>query len=246
MTSTASQMLTSQLQRHPSLRAGLKKILHPVMPGWVDEGRRIVQGPHIQELLQVAGAQSAPLPIVLNAGAGEGLYSPLLATVPGIQRLLELDPTYNPCFRTSKDPMQRFLAASLTTLPLRNRSVDLILCSEVLEHIPDDGGAIDEIARVLSPGGWLLASVPTLPAVFDPAHVREGYLLSDLSSQLEARGFEIIKTRFCMYALFKFVLWSDRRHKVPHVLLVALSWLDRLFPVGRPMDLLVLARKRGS
>ena len=44
--------------------------------------------------------------------------------------------------------------ASLTALPLRDGSVDLLVCYHVLEHVPDDCSAMREISRVLSPGAW--------------------------------------------------------------------------------------------
>jgi SAM-dependent methyltransferase len=45
-------------------------------------------------------------------------------------------------------------------LPLAER-FDLVLCSHVLEHIPDDRAAIRELSKVLSPGGRLVILVPT-------------------------------------------------------------------------------------
>jgi SAM-dependent methyltransferase len=50
--------------------------------------------------------------------------------------------------------------ASLTDLPLRDGSVDLLVCYHVLEHVPDDCAAMREIARVLSPRGIALLEVP--------------------------------------------------------------------------------------
>jgi SAM-dependent methyltransferase len=50
--------------------------------------------------------------------------------------------------------------ASLTALPLPSASVDLLTCFHVLEHIPDDRVAMQEIARVLSPGGTAYIQVP--------------------------------------------------------------------------------------
>lgn len=49
---------------------------------------------------------------------------------------------------------------SLTETPLRDDSVDLMVCYHVLEHIPDDRAAMREMARVLSPGGVALVQVP--------------------------------------------------------------------------------------
>jgi ubiquinone/menaquinone biosynthesis C-methylase UbiE len=51
-------------------------------------------------------------------------------------------------------------AADITALPFGANSFDLVICSEVLEHIADDEGAIDEIVRVLKPGQHLVLSVP--------------------------------------------------------------------------------------
>src|SRR5919202_1787009 len=45
-------------------------------------------------------------------------------------------------------------------LPLEHRSVDLVWCSEVLEHVADTGGLLSEVRRVLEPGGRLLVTVP--------------------------------------------------------------------------------------
>lgn len=46
-------------------------------------------------------------------------------------------------------------------LPFPDATFDRIICSEVFEHIPDDQGAMRELARVLKPGGVLAATVPS-------------------------------------------------------------------------------------
>ena len=45
-------------------------------------------------------------------------------------------------------------------LPLGHGEVDLVWCSEVLEHVPDTVGFLSEVRRVLRPGGRLLLTVP--------------------------------------------------------------------------------------
>ena len=221
----------------------LKQVARPILPGWVDAGRLIVQGPHLRHLLQRVTGEPGT---ILNAGAGEGLYSSLLLDFPGARTVLELDASYDRSVRNKKDPRQRFLAGSLTGLPLADASVDLILCSEVLEHIEEDAQALRELTRVLSNQGWLLIAVPTPPAVFDPAHVREGYTETDLIRLLTTNGFDVIAVRFCMYAIFRFFLKSYRQGWVPRGIVFMLSWLDRAFPLGKPMDLMILARKQTS
>lgn len=50
--------------------------------------------------------------------------------------------------------------ADITCLPFKDDYFDLVICSEVLEHIPDEKTAIHEIIRVLKPGKNLALSVP--------------------------------------------------------------------------------------
>jgi ubiquinone/menaquinone biosynthesis C-methylase UbiE len=52
-------------------------------------------------------------------------------------------------------------AADVTRLPFPDAVFDLVICSEVLEHIPDDKKAAREIVRVLKPGKPLAVSVPS-------------------------------------------------------------------------------------
>ena len=54
-------------------------------------------------------------------------------------------------------------------LPLATESVDVVVLNEVIEHLVDTDGAIDELRRVLKPGGHLLLSTPNLAAWFNRA-----------------------------------------------------------------------------
>lgn len=58
------------------------------------------------------------------------------------------------------DPEKGQLQLDLTGLDLPDASFDAILCSHVLEHIPDDRRAMAELHRVLDPGGWCVVMVP--------------------------------------------------------------------------------------
>jgi len=51
-------------------------------------------------------------------------------------------------------------SANALALPFADNSFDKVICSEVLEHIPDYRAALQEIDRVLKPGGLFCASVP--------------------------------------------------------------------------------------
>jgi SAM-dependent methyltransferase len=87
----------------------------------------------------------------------------------------------------------------LTALPVPDASVDRVIASEVLEHIPDDAAAISEIARVLKPGGRVAVTVPRFGpervcwALSDAYHANEGghvriYRAGVLRTRLAAAG----------------------------------------------------------
>jgi len=90
-------------------------------------------------------------------------------------------------------------------LPFADASFDRVIASEVLEHVPNDLGAMSELHRVLKPGGVLAATVPaTIPEQIcwwlnsdyhAPAsvggHVRI-YGRPELDTKLSTTGFEVV------------------------------------------------------
>lgn len=103
-----------------------------------------------------------------------------------------------------------FARMDLAALGFRQASFDRILCLEVIEHIPDDLGALRELARVLKPGGRLVLSTPAVwdydiqpyrpnYAAISPAkplgHVRSGYTREQLRQLFEECGLSIKVSR---------------------------------------------------
>lgn len=50
--------------------------------------------------------------------------------------------------------------ADICNLPFEDNSFDVILCNHVLEHIPNDTKAMQELYRILKPGGWGIFQIP--------------------------------------------------------------------------------------
>jgi SAM-dependent methyltransferase len=50
--------------------------------------------------------------------------------------------------------------ADICNLPFKDNEFDIILCNHVLEHIPDDTKAMQELYRVLKPGGFGVFQIP--------------------------------------------------------------------------------------
>ncbi|MGH7290090.1 MAG: class I SAM-dependent methyltransferase, partial [Myxococcota bacterium] len=84
-------------------------------------------------------------------------------------------------------------------LPYGDGTFDFVIASEILEHVPQDEAAIDELVRVLKPGGRLAVTVPRwLPekvcwVLSDEYHANEGghiriYRADELHDKIAARG----------------------------------------------------------
>ena len=140
---------------------------------------------------------------VLHVAPEAGIASRLRA-LPGV-RYLSVD----------VDPSQAMLAADLTALPFADSSFDAIVCSHVLEHIPDDRAAMRELWRVLRPGATAYLQHPVDDALAHTLEEPPSGLLSpaerferfgheehvrlygrDLRDRLEEAGFEVAVKRY--------------------------------------------------
>jgi SAM-dependent methyltransferase len=84
-------------------------------------------------------------------------------------------------------------------MPYPDGSFDVVLASEILEHVPEADRAISELVRILAPGGILAVTVPRwLPericwALSDEYHANEGghiriFKADELQATIEANG----------------------------------------------------------
>jgi SAM-dependent methyltransferase len=79
----------------------------------------------------------------------------------------------------------------LTTLTYADRSFDLVLTSETLEHVPHLDVALRELRRVLAPGGRHVFTVPLLPGVpqtFARSIIGPDGVIEDLSPRIYHPG----------------------------------------------------------
>jgi ubiquinone/menaquinone biosynthesis C-methylase UbiE len=84
------------------------------------------------------------------------------------------------------------LVSDITKIPAEDASFDAILCSEVLEHVPEPTQALDEFNRLLKPGGILILTAPFASSVhMAPYHFCSGFSKYWYEHHLLARGFEI-------------------------------------------------------
>jgi SAM-dependent methyltransferase len=107
----------------------------------------------------VPGAGRADSGLAVDVAPSKALDS-TLDRLTGMRRLrMDFDP--------AADGRLVDVRASVTSIPLSDGSVDLLLCSHVLEHVPDDAQAMREIGRVLSDRGLGVILVPQRPGATD-------------------------------------------------------------------------------
>lgn len=197
---------------------------------------------------------------ILDAGCGYGLYSLTLGElgyqvsaidldkerIQTIKRLIEVDPA-----------LERYLTlqvGSITALPFPVESYDTIICSEVIEHIEDDRQAIQELARVLKPGGRLILSVPS-PSAFNQrtfkrfGHERPGYTEIDLEKILFAHGLTVERGWSYERTVGRILFNAFNRLRAKPLMglffypLYLLYLLDYRFGFGEPNQVIITARK---
>ncbi len=113
-------------------------------------------------------------------------------------------------------------AADACNLPFADQSFDKVICSEVLEHIPNYKGVLAEINRILKPGGIFAVSVPR----FVPEWIC--WKLSDAYHAVEGGHIRIFKAGELRRDIETFGMVHFRRHWA-HALHVPYWWLKCLF-----------------
>ncbi|AEG61042.1 class I SAM-dependent methyltransferase [Desulforamulus ruminis] len=103
---------------------------------------------------------------------------------------------------------------SVTRLSFEDQSFDLVLCLDVLEHLENDQKALEELKRVLRPGGLLLITVPSFSWLWGRhdelnQHYRR-YDSGELQQILQSAGFQVERSTYFNFFLLPPV-WLVRK-----------------------------------
>lgn len=107
---------------------------------------------------------------ILDAGCGDGYILQELDKVLGARsvRFFGADISHYKCVRARErlGPGVPLATTNLESLPYCSQAFDVIICTEVLEHLLKVGPGIAELWRVLAPNGILIFSTPSRHAAF--------------------------------------------------------------------------------
>jgi len=202
--------------------------------GWRDRG--------LDGWLNSADAELAPgLPViaadtVIDVGCGDGAYIHFCARMGAEVIFIDRDEAAleRTTAKIAASPARSFrpIHSDCDPIPLADNLGDLVICTEVLEHVPDPLLFLRELIRVTRPGGSLLITVPdsrseqfvaaTAPPQYfeEPNHIRI-FTADDLQQLVLSAGLTI--ESHCFVGCFESVYW-------------ALSWLTCEPDSGLPLD----------
>jgi SAM-dependent methyltransferase len=127
--------------------------------------------------------------ILLDYGCGGQPYRELV--LPNITQYIGAD-----LVKSDKVTLDLLLSVN-TPLPLHNSSVDSIISTQVLEHVPDPGFYLSEASRVLKVGGSLILTAPMQWRHHEIPFDYYRYTKYGLHYLLEQNNFTIIKLDPC-------------------------------------------------
>jgi SAM-dependent methyltransferase len=113
---------------------------------------------------------------VLDAGSGMAYGSATLADAGAAEVVgVDNDESVVASVREGMPATVRLEVGDVTALPYDDASFDVAVCFEVIEHVPEPERVLDELRRVLRPGGLLVVSTPNRDVYTpgNPFHLRE-------------------------------------------------------------------------
>jgi SAM-dependent methyltransferase len=125
--------------------------------------------------------------VIIDLGCGDGSALAIAAEHNPAHRFAGID--------WSGDALRQAQAAGLTvvrasvsggSLPVADGAADVVIMSELIEHLVDPDGAVAEARRILRPGGSLLLSTPNLAAWYNRGLLAFG--IQPIFSEVSLRG----------------------------------------------------------
>lgn len=168
-------------------------------------------GTRVRDSIIARMMRPRPTDNIIDVGCGLGHFT---HTLSQSARCTGIDVDLTCLEHCRKHLSGTYLEMDIREMQFPDASFDKALCSEVLEHILDNGVVLDEVHRVLRPGGLLVASVPCSDGLFrgrtknfGHAHVdrnsleyhhHKGYTLKQFTKLLSDHGFDVVDHDYTM------------------------------------------------
>lgn len=167
------------------VRNGLRDFYEdPAVPVASGTPRSLRQARMLAAALGPATARTAT---VLDIGCGDGTAAATAAPLLAGHRVIGVDWSQD-ALKRAHARLPYVVRGELTDggLPFADGAADAVLFSEVVEHLVDPDSALDELRRVLAPGGHLMLSTPNLAAWYNRGLLLAG--VQPVFSEVSLRG----------------------------------------------------------
>lgn len=144
---------------------------------------------------------------ILNVGSGTGGLTPVLAQYG---RVSNVDVSPHAVKHTKAKGYGETRLFDGLKLPFNGPIFDVVVATDVLEHIADDGAALQDWARVLKPGGRVILTVPAYQWLWSShdeslKHHRR-YSASEVHRKLNAAGLAVDKRTYVIVFSFPLIV----------------------------------------
>ena len=173
---------------------------------------------------------------ILDVGTGTGANLRLLRDL-GFARITGVDQSPEAVRFCAEKGLGAVQLGDIRGLGLPDRRFDLVLATDVIEHVDDDLAALRELRRVLRPGGYLLLTVPAFHLLWglqdDVSHHKRRYRLRKLLETVRIADLSPRQYFYFNYLLFLPILAARRLMRSFKIRIASegeinTGWLNRL------------------
>lgn len=149
----------------------------------------------------------SPNPLIVDVGCGTGATAALLQKY-GMVIGVDISPLALSWSR--QRGLNNLLLAAAERLPIAHESADVVVATDILEHLDDDVAVLKEFYRTLKPGGYVVVTVPAYSILWSEHDLalmhRRRYVAHTLAQRSRSVGFEIVRLTYALFFLFPLAL----------------------------------------
>jgi ubiquinone/menaquinone biosynthesis C-methylase UbiE len=155
---------------------------------------------------------------VVDLGCGGGINTYYLKEKYPESYVIPIDISHIRGLRCKESTKTIPIQADILHIPLKSASIDFVICTMVIEHVPEDKALIEEISRILKNGGmtivtsvikekyaWYFRKNKTGIPVLDPTHLREYRNVDEFKKLFCDYQIQQIITRKMSFSPFRFL-----------------------------------------
>jgi len=157
---------------------------------------------------------------IVDMGCGTGRQFDLLAIYGDVYCVDNNKKAIEAC---KKRGAEKLIFADVSDTKIKSKSIDYVVALDLIEHLDDDKGFLDEAYRILKPGGKLILTFPAFKSLWsvddDMAHHKRRYTKKSFRNLVKSTDFKIKKLSYRYFfisipSMFLFLLQKIKRKKV--------------------------------